>query len=764
MSRRKRHVAGRQPAGTDEQRSAVGKVSVAGGLFPRHWILAAVAALWVVRPMFPSESAASLGDGLPAVMLWIVLAVLWLLGTIGQREFRVRFGWVDAAMAVLVGWHSIAAVWAASHLSARPAVNMLWEWVGLGVSLWLTRQVLVGRRETRAMAAVAVGLAVALAGYGLYQYLYELPDTRSKYHADPERYLADAGLGYAPGSPEQAMFEKRLASVEPLATFALTNSLAGVLAPWIVVLVGIAAVGLPRRRTPVVLLGIAGCALAMAACLLLTKSRSGYLATLFGLVLVAAVWRRKTARLPWKPIVAAALVLGVLVAGVVAVGGLDLEVFSEASKSLGYRGQYWQATLAMIADHPLLGCGPGNFQQSYTAYKLPEASEEIADPHNFLLEIWATAGTPAMLALAALVVALLAGRGADRSRPDTSAKRPNTSPKRKQASGDELSSLARRANVAHSAPDGPKPLPSGHADDHPWFVYGGAAVGFLLAIPVGFLSEAPPGLLLVGLTLPLAAGTAVVLSGWVRDGQLPPSLPTIGAIVLLTNLSAAGGIGFPGVSGGLWLLVALVLNGLEGDGGRPFPRAAGVALLAAFGALACACYATAYGPVLKCQRGIWLAQRHLAERHPLQAEKCLLEAAEADWLAADPWNRLASLALARWNIHPSEETLREIEHYSEKTLAKAPNSASLWQAAGERYDQAFAKTRDPRLAAAAVDAYRRAVQLYPNSAVLRAKLAIALRAVGDKAGYQEQRDQALRLDRVTPHLDKKLPPELRNSL
>src|SRR5208282_2916631 len=70
-----------------------------------------------------------------------------------------------------------------------------------------------------------------------------------------------------------------------------------------------------------------------------------------------------------------------------------------AATSFGYRVQYWQATLRMIADRPLLGCGPGNFQDLYTQYKLPEASEEVADPHDFLLEVWATAGTPAMLAL-----------------------------------------------------------------------------------------------------------------------------------------------------------------------------------------------------------------------------------------------------------------------------------------------------------------------------------------------------------------------------
>ncbi len=55
----------------------------------------------------------------------------------------------------------------------------------------------------------------------------------------------------------------------------------------------------------------------------------------------------------------------------------------------------------MIAEHPLLGCGPGNFKNAYTAYKLPEASEEVADPHNFVLEIWATAGTLTMLVFVA---------------------------------------------------------------------------------------------------------------------------------------------------------------------------------------------------------------------------------------------------------------------------------------------------------------------------------------------------------------------------
>ena len=132
-------------------------------------------ALCVARPLFPSESAASYGDGLTMVMLWIALAVFWLLGAIGRPQFSIRFGWTDAAVLLLVGWHTVAALWAVGHGTPRPAINMLWEWVGMGLCFFLARQFIATAREARAVAAVMVALAVALSGYGLYQCAYELP-------------------------------------------------------------------------------------------------------------------------------------------------------------------------------------------------------------------------------------------------------------------------------------------------------------------------------------------------------------------------------------------------------------------------------------------------------------------------------------------------------------------------------------------------------------------------------------------------------------
>ena len=109
----------------------------------RSWLLGGMTALLVARPLFPSESAAAHGDGMTMVMLWISLAVFWLLGAVGRPKFSVRFGWTDAAVLLLVGWHTVAAVWATTHGSPRPAINMLWEWVGMGLCFLLARQFIV---------------------------------------------------------------------------------------------------------------------------------------------------------------------------------------------------------------------------------------------------------------------------------------------------------------------------------------------------------------------------------------------------------------------------------------------------------------------------------------------------------------------------------------------------------------------------------------------------------------------------------------------
>jgi O-antigen ligase len=717
----------------------------------RPWLLGTMAALWVARPLDASESAA-LGDGLPVVMLWIALAVVWLLGTVVRRSWALRFGGTDAAVVVLVGLYALAGLWAVFHGSPRPALNMLWEWIGFGLAFFMARQLMAGPKETRAVLAVMVALAVALAGYGLYQYFREMPATRAEYRMNPDQALRAAGLWYPPGSRERWLFEQRLASLEPLSTFPLTNSLAAFLAPWLIVTLGIAC--RPRRKKGNLMAALL-LALPIAACLVLTKSRSSLIAAGVGLVLLYVVNRGSMRRIGWRlpAAVGGAMLLALVIA---AAGGGGSRMLSLASKSLGYRLQYWQSSLAMIADHPWLGVGPGQFQNAYTAYMLPTASEEVADPHNFLIEVWATAGTPALLALLALLVAFgwTVFRSA-RSGCGTA----------EGSVGNALRGvpkLAEQGSSQFAERHGGRSLQAeAGQDDRPRLVYLGAGCGFLLAFPLGLMSGAAPSYAVLWLGLPLAAATMALLDRWVVAGPLSPILPAIGVSVLLANLLGAGGIAAAGVAGTLWLLLAVGLN-LAGCGERLVRKPVGLMLLVFAALLGVACYQTAYAPVLESQAETRKASKD--DMTPQAREDHLLAAAMADRLSAQPWRDLATVAMLRWQQEPSDGEYDRYEKYRQAAARLDPRSAPMWMRFGDDALAAFEKQpRQDRLQMA-IYFYRRAVQLYPNSATCRAKLALAYQTAGDQQAFRRQRDRAIELDRLTPHADKKLPGELRRLL
>ena len=90
----------------------------------------------------------------------------------------------------------------------------------------------------------------------------------------------------------------------------------------------------------------------------------------------------------------------------------------------------------------------------------------------------------------------------------------------------------------------------------PLFPVAGMVFGFFAAVPLGVLGRAPLSAVFLLLGLSLAVATVAGLWDWIRGGELPPTVPSIGVAVLLVDLLAAGGIGFPAVAGTLWLLLA----------------------------------------------------------------------------------------------------------------------------------------------------------------------------------------------------------------
>ena len=512
-------------------------------------LLAAVVALLVATPILPSEAAISEGTHATLGMLWCLLLCCWSTAAIAKWVPSMRLDWTLVAGLVLIGLHSLSAVVMGSSGGGRPALNTLWVWVNYGIGAFLLRQLITSAMQSRAIVAVMVALALCLTVHAYYQYFVSQPALWAAYKANPEEFLKASGRDTNPDSVDRKHFEDRVFSREPLATFSLTNSLAGFLAPWLVIAAGIALYESNKGSDLRAFAAAGVAALFITGCLLLTKSRTAVLAMGFGTVLLLLYSRRGGSKVGWKiPAIAAGLLV-LIGLGVIVAGGLDTEVLSEAPKTLLYRFQYWRSTAAMIADHPILGVGPGRFQAFFTRYKLPEASETVADPHNFLLEVWATAGTPALLALLAMLIAFAAQLGR-RNEP-----------------------IAKVTELEASKSPTSHPPVHGVA-----FVYAGALVGFLfgifLALTEGYFLAANTGgvvgLLLLGLFAAVVFLWAI--GNWVKEGELRPSLLVIGLIVLGVNLLVAGAASFPGVAQTAWILIPLALVSNAPVSRPTFPR------------------------------------------------------------------------------------------------------------------------------------------------------------------------------------------------
>jgi hypothetical protein len=201
----------------------------------------------------------------------------------------------------------------------------------------------------------------------------------------------------------------------------------------------------------------------------------------------------------------------------------------------------------MIRDHPWLGVGPGNFGRHYPRYMSPVASEKVQDPHNFALEIWATSGIVALLALLVSLyqffrrMVVHKGSGIkDQGSVKNEGARMN----------DERNSM--HADLSFILP--PSSLY--------WYVAGisGFALAFLLRAADASADEMVlDGVISLGrLFVWLAAFAVLYRVG--ASPRLQAVAISAGVAALLLNLLVSGGIAQPSLAQPLWAMVALGLN------------------------------------------------------------------------------------------------------------------------------------------------------------------------------------------------------------
>ncbi|HEY7157417.1 MAG TPA: O-antigen ligase family protein, partial [Gemmataceae bacterium] len=284
---------------------------------------------------------------------------------------------------------------------------------------------------------------------------------------------------------------------------------------------------------------VAACfALVGAAALWLTHSRGamvGLLAATVGCAIL--VWGRRL-RTHWIAALAGTLLLAGLVYGGLR-GGLLTTDTGKSSTPITQRLEYWRTTWEMIRERPWLGVGPGNFRANYGRLMPESADEKIKDPHNFALEIWATCGVFALLALLAAFAAffyqMVRSLSGGRQPPETYEPRGADAPRSE--------------------------------DTHPlrWEYYLGGMFGLLLGFVLRATATESPGAILEETWSALlrsvvwfAAFGLFERIVWSARGRVLAL--TTGIAALLVNLCVSGGISFPSVAGPLWVAVALALN------------------------------------------------------------------------------------------------------------------------------------------------------------------------------------------------------------
>ncbi|MXW28033.1 MAG: O-antigen ligase family protein [Chloroflexi bacterium] len=154
----------------------------------------------------------------------------------------------------------------------------------------------------------------------------------------------------------------------------------------------LAAAGVDRR------IGLAALLLAIAAALLATLSRGGWLAGAVGAAALAQIaWGAARPFLGrWlAPLVGLAVGIGLVISALAGFGADTLDV----------RLRLWGSAALMAGDNLWLGVGPDNFLYRLPDYLDPQMWREpnLSHPHNLLLDAWLSLGVAGVAALALLL-------------------------------------------------------------------------------------------------------------------------------------------------------------------------------------------------------------------------------------------------------------------------------------------------------------------------------------------------------------------------
>ncbi|MFN3193615.1 MAG: O-antigen ligase family protein [Aureliella sp.] len=764
-----------------ENERQIGSASLRQTLLVALGFLVGMLVVWAYLVPVDATSV-FMSEALPQNLFWLLVGVLAATAAAfsgGLKTSRWELGGAILLLILVV----VSTFLAGEVCNPRRAWFGFWQVCSLVAAYYaICFLASYGSATKSALVTLLLAGLIASSVHGVYQVAVEFPDARARYLADPDGEIAKIPGLYAPeGSPQRMRFEDRLLqSREPFANYALANSLGAVLTASLLLLLGMlfqrTGVGsvlwghvapdsaeqgrdeksiggageasgswlrYPNHRYAIIPLVL--CFMVVGCAWFLASSRVAYLAVLVGIALISMLpfisrkFSGEGGALPYRLI---AGLFGVLVAivggGLWWLGRTDRLVLEEAGKSLGYRLEYWKATWQMVLDHPWLGVGFGNFQAHYPLYKLAQASEEIADPHNWVLDWSASYGLLATLLIVGWLFRFLL-RGAFSAHSQTVV-----------GSNSKLDDALAKSLLTGGT-------------------LGGLVCVSMLVLLMGM------DLWVVVLAWAPAVLATVLLASSIRS-LIPfrfvflSAAVSIGLCLLITGSWQATGIAVP-----LLLLMALSLERermapvarmnpkaqerSSGNSVSDFSMAVGVPMLAVAGLMVFVFQS--WMPVTQA----WAKQQSAAFSESTVEQEQLAEAArDADTMDADLQGGVAQLAVRKAlqsdrRLFPTRaaEAMVELEGW----LQLEKTSFAAWRDAGNQVFSLLARaSRDDAdqssYGQVVEQYYAKAVQQYPTSAELRVQWAAILAVLGDGERCEKEIQVALRLSENSPHEDKRL--------
>ena len=318
-----------------------------------------------------------LGTGADSSLVLDILccapAILVLLRRSLDKTYTIRWSASLILLLPMCGWMMLSARWASDKFEDIVSTA---NFVAAMALLWAMAQLVRSWARLRIVAAVAYGLLLVLLVRGFYMKFIDMPSMLEQ----KSRLIQESGL-----DPHSFGGEQFIRKMTELMGFnASPNSYAGLLVLLLAVAAGLAIQRIRDRDDPAWSIALGLSAPLVFWLLIYTQSKAALVMPILAAAMFAILWKwrgpiaRQSKKTFW---IGAGIVAFILAAAI----GHGLFHHSLPTASLNFRWRYWIGAMRMFRSHPLVGVGWDNFGPNYLRYRLAVASEEIRDPHNFLV-------------------------------------------------------------------------------------------------------------------------------------------------------------------------------------------------------------------------------------------------------------------------------------------------------------------------------------------------------------------------------------------